>query len=62
MSALFFSRWWGDPAESLDERRSLQKRCEEYEKRQKEIERRNKARKLKKLVKQAKARELKGQR
>lgn len=51
----------GDPANCLDRLRELRKRMEAEEKRLKEVELRNKRRRIRKLVKQAKARQLKGQ-
>lgn len=62
MTGPVFSRWWGDPAESLDEIRAMRKRIEEAEKRAREVELRRKKRRIRKLVRLAKARELKGQR
>lgn len=52
----------GDPATFLDRLRMLRQRMEAEEKRLKEVELRNKRRRIRKLVKQAKARQLKGQR
>lgn len=60
--ALMFSWLWGDPAETLDQWRAIQARVEVAEKERKERERRMKARRIRKLVKMAKARQLKGQR
>lgn len=57
-----FSWMWGDPAESFDRMRSLRARLEVAEREQKEHDRRRKARRIKKLVKQAMGRQLKGQR
>lgn len=60
MSGLPFSRFWGDPAEHMDEWRALRERLEQAEKELKERERRKKARRIKKLTRQAMAGKLKG--
>lgn len=57
-----FSWMWGDPADCADRRRFLEERVAEAERDHAEIERRRKARRIRKLVKMAKARQLKGQR
>jgi len=57
-----FSWMYRDPAEVVDEIRDLRKRMEEFERKQKEVDLRRRRRKIRKLLKQAKARELKGQR
>lgn len=61
MAALPFSWLWGDPAESLDRLRATRAAVEKSDKAAREIERRKKARRIRKLVKLAKARMLKGQ-
>ncbi len=61
MTALPFSWLWGDPAETLDRKRSTMAAFEKADKEMREIERRKKARRIRKLVKMAKARQLKGQ-
>lgn len=55
------SRFWGDPANCVDELRILRARLEQAEKEQKERARRRKARRIRKLTKQAMNRQLKGQ-
>lgn len=60
MSALPFSWMWKDPAETIDQIRSMRARMAYEEKRLKEQERRRKARRIRKLVKLAKAGKLKG--
>lgn len=62
MSAAPFSWMWKDPAEVLDRLRPMKARMEAAEKEIKERDRIRKARRIRKLVKAAKARELKGQR
>ncbi len=62
MSGPPFSRFWGDPAEHLDEWRALQKKVAAAEKRAKDLELKRNKQRIRKLLKQAKARELKGQR
>ena len=61
MTGVPFSWMWGDPAECCDRLRSLHERMARAEKDQAEIDRRRKARRIRKLVKLAKARQLKGQ-
>ena len=61
MSSLPFSWMWGDPSEVIDRLRPMQLRMATAEKEMKERDLRNKRRRIKKLVKQAKARLLKGQ-
>jgi hypothetical protein len=61
MTCLPFSWLWGDPAETLDRKRSTMAAFEKADKEMREIERRKKARRIRKLVKMAKARQLKGQ-
>lgn len=61
MSSVPFSWMWGDPAEILDRLRPMKARMAVAEKEMKERERRIKARRIRKLVKLAKARMLKGQ-
>lgn len=62
MSAPPFAWMWGDPAEHMDRLTALKERLLKEEKDFKERERRRKARNIRKLVKQAMARQLKGQR
>lgn len=62
MSVVPFSWMWGDPADSVDRLRSLKVRMAMAEKEFKERELRNRRRHVRRLVKMAKARELKGQR
>lgn len=62
MSAPPFAWMWGDPAQHMDRLQSLKDRLLKEEKEFKERERRRKARNIRKLVKQAMARQLKGQR
>ena len=62
MSAAPFSCMWKDPAEVMDRLRPMKARMEAAEKEIKERDRIRKARRIRKLVKAAKARELKGQR
>ena len=61
MAALPFSWMWGDPAEVIDRLRPMRVRMDAAEKEMKERDLRNKKRRIRKLVKQAKARILKGQ-
>lgn len=62
MSRVPLFRWmFGDPAECVDRRRFIEDRVAEAERDVREIERRRKARRIKKLVKQARAGLLKGQ-
>jgi hypothetical protein len=56
--ALAFSWMYGDPSIVVDRLRGLRERDKEF----KERERKRKARNIRKLVKMAKARQLKGQR
>lgn len=56
-----FSWMWRDPAEVFERLQPLQARMAIADKEMKERERRTKARRIRKLVKQAKARMLKGQ-
>ncbi len=56
-----FSWLWRDPAESLDRLRAVRERLAQEDKAYRERERKRKARKWRRLVKQAKQRELKGQ-
>ncbi len=56
MSFLPFSWLWDDPAETLDRLRATRARLEKVDKEMRERERRIKARRIRKLVKQAKAR------
>lgn len=62
MPAAPFSWMWDDPAECVDRLRSMHERMAPAEKEFKERERTRKARRIRKLVKAAKARLLKGQR
>jgi len=62
MSAIPFAWLWGDPAESLDRLRVTRDRFEKADKEYRERERRRKARHIRKLLKAAKNREVKGQR
>ena len=62
MSAPPFAWMWSDPAEHMDRLTALKERLLTEEKEFKERERRRKARNIRKLVKQAMARQLKGQR
>lgn len=55
-----FSWMWGDPAEFVDRLREMRSGMEEEEKRLKEQARRRKARRIRKLVRLAKAGKLKG--
>lgn len=57
-----FSWLWGDPAENLDRLRVVRARLEKEDKAFREREIRRNQRRIRKLVKQAKNRELKGQR
>lgn len=59
--AVPFSWLWGDPAESLDRLRAVRERLAKADKEHRELERKRKARRIRKLVKQAKQRQLKGQ-
>ncbi|MBS1198140.1 MAG: hypothetical protein H6R18_1925 [Proteobacteria bacterium] len=59
-TAVPFSWMWGDPAETIDRLRSMRKAMEAEEKRLKEQERRRKSRRIRMLVRLAKAGELKG--
>lgn len=61
MASVPFSWMYRDPAEVLDRLRPLQQRMADAEKQMRERERRIKRRRIKKLVKLAKARMLKGQ-
>lgn len=61
MSGLPFSWMWGDPANVIDRLRPMQDRMAVAEKEIKERELRNKKRRIRKLVKLAKGRMLKGQ-
>jgi len=61
MSAPPFTWMWSDPAEHMDRLRALKERLAKEEVEFKERERRRKARRIRKLVKAAKNRELKGQ-
>ena len=61
MSSVPFSWMWRDPAEVLDRLRPMQARLAIAEREQKERDRRRKARRIRKLVRLAKARMLKGQ-
>jgi hypothetical protein len=61
MSLPPFKWMQGDPANFLDRLRLLRKRMEAEEKRLKEVELKNKRRRIRRLLKQAKARQLKGQ-
>ena len=61
MASLPFSWMWGDPSEVIDRLRPMQQRMATAEKEMKERDLRNKKRRIRKLVKQAKARLLKGQ-
>lgn len=56
-----FSFMWGDPAECVDQIRTMRQRMAEAEKEIKARELIRKRRRIRKLVKQAKARQLKGQ-
>lgn len=56
-----FSWLWGDPAECADRRRSMEDRVAEAEREMAERERKRKARRIRALVKLAKAGKLKGQ-
>lgn len=59
-SAVPFSWAWGDPALTVDRIRDMRARMAEEEKRLKEVERRRKARRIRKLTKLAMAGRLKG--
>ncbi len=59
-NAVPFSWAWGDPALTVDRIRSMRARMAEEEKRLKEVERRRKARRIRKLTKLAMAGKLKG--
>jgi hypothetical protein len=61
MSVVPFSWLWQDPAETLDRLRVVRARLEKADKALREQDRRRKARRIRKLVKAAKARQLKGQ-
>lgn len=61
MSAVPFSWMWGDPAENCDRLRSMRERMAAAEQEQKERDRRRKSRRIKKLLKMAENRQLKGQ-
>lgn len=61
MTAPPFSRFWGDPAQHLDEWRHLQRQLAKAEQEQRERDLKRKRRRIRKLLKQAKARQLKGQ-
>ena len=61
MTGLPFSWMWGDPANVVDRLRPMQDRMAVAEKEIKERELRNKKRRIRKLVKLAKGRMLKGQ-
>lgn len=61
MSAAPFSWMWKDPAEVMDRLRPMKERMAAAEKEIKERDRIRKARRIRKLVKAAKARELRGQ-
>lgn len=61
MSAVPFAWLWHDPAETLDRLRVVRARLEKADQALREQERRRKARRIRKLVKAAKARQLKGQ-
>lgn len=61
MTGLPFSWMWDDPAEVIDRLRPLQQRVAMAEKEIKERELRNKKRRIRKLVKLAKGKILKGQ-
>lgn len=61
MSAPPFAWLWCDPAETLDRLRATRERFEKADKVARELDRRRKARRIRKLVKLAKARQLKGQ-
>lgn len=60
--ALPFSWLWGDPADSLDRLRTTRDRIEKADKEYREREIKRRQRKIRALVKAAKARQLKGQR
>ena len=60
--SLPFSWLWGDPAENLDRLRVVRARLEKEDKAFREREIRRNQRRIRKLVKEAKARQLKGQR
>lgn len=62
MSLPPFGWLWGDPAESVDRLRDLRQRLEAAEKEQRARELRANRRKIRKLLKAAKRRALKGQR
>lgn len=59
-SAVPFSWAWGDPANTVDRIREMRARMAEEEKRLKEVARRRKARRIRKLTKLAMAGGLKG--
>lgn len=61
MSGLLFAWMWRDPAESVDRLREMRARMDRAEKELRERELRHKRRRVRKLLKMAKARELKGQ-
>lgn len=61
MSAVPFAWMWQDPAETLDRLRVVRARMEKADKDLREQERRRKARRIRKLLKAAKNRGLKGQ-
>ncbi len=62
MSLPPFDWLWRDPADSMDRLLSLKERLAKEEQEFKERERRRKARRIRQMVKLAKARQLKGQR
>lgn len=59
--ALPFSWLWGDPADSLDRLRAVRERLAKSDKEYREREIKRRQRKIRALVKAAKARQLKGQ-
>lgn len=61
MSMPQFAWMWRAPAESIDRLREMRARIDRAEKELRERELRHKRRRVRKLVKMAKARELKGQ-
>lgn len=60
MASVPFSWMWRDPAQTIDQLRQMRSRMEAEEKRLKEVERRRKARRIRKLVRAAMAGQLKG--
>lgn len=61
MAQLPFSWMWQDPAETVDRLRGMRERMAKAEQEMRERDRRRKSRRLRQLVKAAKARQLKGQ-